>query len=83
MSPTSVPQPGSPDAERALAITRLAASLPPPLGQVAVYAWLDQMPRAEIAAILGCSESHVRVLLRRAAGTLRSEADDLDVTSAR
>lgn len=71
------------DGAPCLKVARRAASLPPPLDQVAVYAWLDGMGRAEIATVMGCSERHASLLLRQAAETLRSRAELPEATSAK
>lgn len=66
-----------------VAIARLAASLPPPLDQVAIYAWLDGMGRSEIASVLGCSEAAAGRMLRSARQLLVDQLDQVDAVSAR
>ena len=39
--------------------------LPPPLAEVAVYYFVDELSQSEIAAILGCSRSQFGVLVQR------------------
>jgi RNA polymerase sigma factor (sigma-70 family) len=41
------------------------AQLPPPLGEVAVYTFVDGMTQEEIAPLLGCSRRQVGVLIER------------------
>jgi RNA polymerase sigma factor (sigma-70 family) len=41
------------------------ARLPPPLAEVAVYYYCDEMTHEEIAAVLGCSRRHVGHLVEQ------------------
>jgi RNA polymerase sigma factor (sigma-70 family) len=41
--------------------------LPPPLGEVAVYAFFDELSHEEIAQIMGCSRTHVTNMVQRIA----------------
>ena len=51
--------------DRAAQLRELLLRMPEPLGQVAVYYYLDELTHAEIAELLGCSRRHVGDLLER------------------
>jgi RNA polymerase sigma factor (sigma-70 family) len=63
--PERVPLPGASvrDVERWTEMRRLLERLPPPLGEVAVQYFLDEMTQQEIAEQLGCSRSQVGNLI--------------------
>jgi RNA polymerase sigma factor (sigma-70 family) len=54
-------------AESTAMLRDLFARLPEPLAEVAVYHHLDQLPQREIAALIGCSHTHVAALIARLA----------------
>jgi RNA polymerase sigma factor (sigma-70 family) len=51
--------------DRAALLRDLLEKMPEPLGQVAVYHYLDELTQEEIADIIGCSRRHVGDLLVR------------------
>jgi RNA polymerase sigma-70 factor (ECF subfamily) len=53
------------NAETRLSVQELLGALPDPLGQVAVYYYLDEMTHEEIAEIIGISRRHVGNLLQQ------------------
>lgn len=61
-----------PRAENRVAVAELIAALPPPLDQVAVYAWIDGLRRGEIAELLDCSDRHASRLIERTRAALRA-----------
>lgn len=62
-----VPQPLATHApaDQTSLVRALLARLPPPLGELAVYYYVDELTHAEIARVLGCSRRHVGDLLQR------------------
>lgn len=60
-------------AERLAQLRQLLTRLPAELGQVVVYAHMDEMTHQEIAEQLGCSRRHVGDLLSRAAEHCQGE----------
>jgi RNA polymerase sigma-70 factor (ECF subfamily) len=60
-------------AESNVAANQILASLPDRLAEVAVYHYLDELTQREIAAILGCSHTHVGALVGRLGHFLRKE----------
>lgn len=52
-------------ADEWVAMRARLAELPPPLGDVAVYYYLDELTQEEVAAIVGCSRSQVGNFLRQ------------------
>lgn len=54
--PSSAPEPA---ADVAQELRRLLREMPPPLGELAVYYYLDQLTHEEIAEVLGCSRRTV------------------------
>ena len=60
-------------AEAALAARDLLAQLPERLALIAVYHHLDELSQREIAALLGCSHSHVGHLLAQLEGWLKEK----------
>jgi len=61
----SVAAPHSAAPDRAAQLRELLLLMPEPLGQVAIYYYLDELTHAEIAEMLGCSRRHVGDLLVR------------------
>jgi len=51
-------------------------ALPEPLGQVAVYRYVDELTHDEIARILGCSRRHVGDLLERIESRALAKKED-------
>jgi RNA polymerase sigma-70 factor (ECF subfamily) len=51
--------------DRAAQLRELLLRMPEPLGQVAIYYYLDELTHAEVAELLGCSRRHVGDLLTR------------------
>lgn len=64
--------PAAPD--RAAQLRELLQRMPDPLGQVAVYYYLDELTQAEVAELLGCSRRHVGDLLVRLDTWLQARA---------
>jgi RNA polymerase sigma-70 factor (ECF subfamily) len=52
-------------AESAAMVREMLAHLPAPMCEVAVYHFLDELSQREIAALLGCSHTHVSALIAR------------------
>jgi RNA polymerase sigma-70 factor (ECF subfamily) len=52
-------------AEWSASARALLRRLPEPLAAVAVYRFIDELSQREIGSLLGCSHSHVGVLLQR------------------
>lgn len=57
------PSPPSSAPDRTAMLRNLLEKMPEPLGQVAVYYYLDELTQEEIAEILGCSRRQVGNLL--------------------
>ena len=53
------------DVDRLVLLRQLVARLPPDLGEVAVYFYVDSMTYDQIAETLGCSRRHIADLLTR------------------
>jgi RNA polymerase sigma-70 factor (ECF subfamily) len=64
-------------AEDWVALRARLAALPPPLADVAVYYYLDELTQDEIALVVGCSRSHVGNLLKQ---IQRQAQDGVEVT---
>lgn len=60
--------------DRAAQLRELLLRMPEPLGQVAVYYYLDELTHAEIAEALGCSRRHVGDLLVRLGTWMQARA---------
>jgi RNA polymerase sigma-70 factor (ECF subfamily) len=69
---SSANDPGT-TAEAAVIARDLLARLPDTLAAVAVYYYLDELSQREIAAVLGCSHSHVGHLLAQLANQLKDQ----------
>lgn len=52
-------------AEQWYALRTTLAELPPPLGDVAVYYYMDELTQDEIAQLIGCSRSQIGNLLKQ------------------
>jgi RNA polymerase sigma factor (sigma-70 family) len=63
----NVPQPTAADApaDQTWLVRRVLERVPAPLGELAVYYYVDELTHAEIAEVLGCSRRHVGDLLQR------------------
>ncbi len=57
-----------------LEVAELLARLPEPLGQVAVYYYMDEMSQAEISEVLGCSRRMVGKHLSKLHKLTKAEA---------
>ena len=60
-----VPDASGARGEQLVRVRALLERLPAPLGEVAVYYYVDEMTHEEIAAVLGCSRRRVGYLLAR------------------
>jgi RNA polymerase sigma-70 factor (ECF subfamily) len=60
--------------EQRAQLASLLGALPEPLGQVAVYHYMDELTQDDIARILGCSRRHVGNLLERITAWVLTEA---------
>jgi RNA polymerase sigma-70 factor (ECF subfamily) len=72
----SMPLPAAPlSAEHLLQLRALLARIPEPLGDIAVYHYLDGLAQHEIARVMGCSRRHIGDLLLRLASWLRAQEE--------
>lgn len=72
-----------PDAAGAVAIRQAVAALPQRQKTVLMLHYFDDLPYAEIAALLNCPENTVKSLARRALASLRgTSGHDLEVSNA-
>jgi len=71
-----LPSVAAPRADMLAQVRSLLERLPEPLGEVAVYHYVDGMTYDEIAAMLGCSRRQVAYLLARLHATAREAAED-------
>jgi RNA polymerase sigma-70 factor (ECF subfamily) len=64
---SSVPQPAAAlaPADQLALLRALLERIPEPLGQVAVYYYMDELSQSEIARVMGCSRRHIGDLLER------------------
>ena len=71
----TVPQPGAvrAPADQAAQVRALLERVPPPLGEVAVYYYVDELTHAEIARVLDCSRRHVGDLLQHLAAWVEQQ----------
>ena len=61
---------GNADDELAAELRAVVDRLPEPLGQVAVYYYLDELTQEEVAAILGCPKRRVLSLIAQLSAAL-------------
>jgi RNA polymerase sigma-70 factor (ECF subfamily) len=62
--------------ERLMVLRSAIERMPEPLAYVAVYCYLDELTRDEIASVMGCSRRHVGNLLQRLDLWIRAEEDE-------
>lgn len=77
VSLTDAPDQGLHDRERAAAVQKAVAALPEELRQPLILAVYQELPQAEIAAILNCSTKAVETRIYRARQRLRAELLEL------
>ena len=71
----TVPRPSAAHApaDQTAQVRALLERVPPPLGEVAVYYYVDELTHAEIARVLDCSRRHVGDLLQQLAAWVEQQ----------